>query len=232
MNAVLQIFVVATMLTALYLLYRIAYPKQPAKQADGEVSEKETKPARSVMGKSRFVLPDRSKPVQTPAISAIAEPEADKAISFAPENQEKRLAVIPADELDEVFADEPDPDDLEIEEDDDQDNEIDIAAEEETEAMTRGDGLAEGLDFDDLQHVANVVKEQPETVNRETGAKIAALEHTDVFERLVSGDEGKMNWIKSVIDRHIQSNLPETESNISDTDEGNFEIAEFLRLND
>jgi len=93
--------------------------------------------------------------------------------------------------------------------------------------------LADGLDFDDLTHVADIVKEQPETVSRETGAKMVALEHTDMFEALASGNEGKMNWIKSVIERHIQGSLPETEteSEVSESDNGNFDIAEFLGRN-
>jgi hypothetical protein len=230
----MKIFVMAIMLIALYLLYRIAYPKRAATRGDDDVSEKETKTARNVMGKSRFVLPDRSKPVQTPAISADTEPNAKKAFSFAAGNQEKQSAVIPPDELDEIFGD-VNPDDLDIEPDDEDENDIDLAAEEEAEAMHRIEGIAEGLDFDDLQHVAQVVKEQPETVSRKTGAKMAALEHTDVFETLVSGDEGKKNWIQAVIDRHVQNSLPEMESEISamenDTDNGEIEIAGFLRLN-
>ena len=219
------------MLIALYLLYRIAFPKQPSTQAGDNVSEKGTNIARSVMGKSRFVLPDRSKPFQTPAISGDAESNAIKAVTFALENQEKRPAVIPPDELDRVFAEEPNPEDLDIPPDDEDETEIDLTAEEDEE-WNRGLGheamFADGLDFDDLQHVAKVVREQPETVNRETGAKIVAMEHTDMFETLVSGDEGKMNWIKSVIDRHFQSILPETESKTSETDYGNFDIADFL----
>jgi hypothetical protein len=65
-------------------------------------------------------------------------------------------------------------------------------------------------------------------VSEETGSTLAALEYTDMFEALVSGEEGKMNWIKSVIARHVQNRTPDTESDISGTDYGDFEIADFL----
>jgi len=233
------------MLIALFLLYRIAYPKRAGGDvtkkkpvhsnleyttaSGGVVPERETQPARSVMGKSSFVLPDRSKPLQTTANLIDAEPKVDKEITFAPE---KRPAVIPPDELDKFFEDEPNPEDLDIDDDDDDEIDIDIE-DEETERFGHETILAEGLDFDDLTHVAEIVREQPETVSRETSAKMVALEHTDMFEALASGNEGKMNWIKSVIERHVQDSLPETEteSEVSESDNGNFDIADFLGRN-
>jgi hypothetical protein len=156
---------------------------------------------------------------------------AENAITFVPENETKRSAVIPHEKLEEVF----DPDDLEISPDEDE-KELDLEAGEETEGLQQVEGLAEGMDFEDLHEVAKVVEEQPKTVSRETGAKMVELEHTDMFEALASGNEGKMNWIKSVIDRHVQDTIPETvpetelkpESKISDAEYGNFDIADFL----
>jgi hypothetical protein len=230
MDVFLKIFVVSTMLIALHLLYRIAYPKQPKTKVGYDVSDKEPNPVQTVMGKSRFVLPDRSQPPQTPAISTIAEQNDKKAFMFAAENQEKRSGVLSSDVVAEIF-DEPNPDELEIEPDDEDKNEIDLAAEEETEAINRSAGIAEGVDFDDLQHVAKIVKEQPETVSDETAVKVDALEHTDVIEALVSSDEGKKAWIQAILDRNVQSILPETDSKIQNTDNGNMDVAGFLRLN-
>ena len=231
------------MLIALFLLYRIAYPKRTdgkkkpvhsnleyTAASAGVVPERETQPARSVMGKSSFVLSDRRKPLQTTATLIDAEPKVDKEITFAPE---KRPAIIPPDELDKFFEDEPNPEDLDIDDDDgDDDDEIDIDIEdEETERFGHEAMLADGLDFDDLTHVAEIVREQPETVSRETGAKMVALEHTDMFEALASGNEGKMNWIKSVIERHVQDSLPETEteSDVSESDNSNFDTSYFVQ---
>jgi len=70
-----------------------------------------------------------------------------------------------------------------------------LEAEEELEQRNRVEGqsamLAEGLNFDDLHDVAEVVKRQPEKVSAKTTATMTALEHTDMFELLASGDEGK-----------------------------------------
>jgi hypothetical protein len=232
----MKVLALIIMLIALYLLYRIAYPKQgESVRGNDSPSRKSENDLPDVVGKSRFVRPNFGQPQPTRAISVKSEPNEEKAFRFAAENSEKQSAVIPPDELDEVFG-EVNPDDLDIppDDEDDDEDETDLAAEEEAEAMSRIQGLAEGLDFDDLQHVAQVVRQQPETVSRDTGAKIAALEHTDVFEAIVSGDRGKMDWIKSVIDRHVQAGMSErdseneTESKTSDTDYGNFNIADFL----
>ena len=238
-----MIFKIAALLiliVAVYLLYRIAYPKQPkqAVQRDDSVPERKIKHVSDVVGKSRFVLPDRSQPLQTPAITVNSEASKEKEIMFAPEIQKDGSGIISPDKLDEVFEDEINPDDLDIDADDDADDEIDLEAEEALEQRNRVEGqsamLAEGLNFDDLHEVAEVVKEQPETVSEKTAATIAALEHTDMFELLASGDEGKANWIKSVIERHIQNSEPETESTteteneISETEYSNFDVADFI----
>jgi hypothetical protein len=229
----MKLLAIIIMLIALYLLYRIAYPKQADTKKDDAVPETETKPAGNVMGKSRFVLPDRSQPLQTPATSLKTEKPEEKAVTFAPEIEEKQSAVIPAEQLDEVFGADDNSEIMSISLDDNfDDNDIDFDAEEETEELNRTLGhetmYAEGIDYDELQTVVKVVKEQPETVNAETGRTLADLEHTDMFELLVSGDEGKMNWIKTVIDRHIQNTTPDAESKEINTDYGDFDVADFL----
>jgi hypothetical protein len=87
--------------------------------------------------------------------------------------------------------------------------------------------IAEGLDYDKLQTTVKVVMEQSENVSEETAQTLLNLENTDMFEMLVSGDEGKMNWIKSVVERHIQNTMPEMEDETSGTDYGDF-VADFL----
>ena len=222
---------------ALYLLHRIAFPKQPV-QRDDSVPERKTVHTSGVVGKSRFVLPDRSQPLQTPAITANSEASEEKQIMFAPESEKDGSGIIPPDKLDEVFEDEINPDDLDIDDDDDAEDEFDLEAEEELEQRNRVEGqsamLAEGLNFDDLHDVAELVKRQPEKVSAKTAATMTALEHTDMFELLASGDEGKANWIKSVIERHVQISEPETESTTetesetSETEYSNFDVADFL----
>ncbi|MDR0873124.1 MAG: DUF4122 domain-containing protein [Prevotellaceae bacterium] len=221
------------MLYALFLLYRIAYPSKQAdtkKGGDTAASEK-PKPADEVIGKSRFVLPDRSQSLQTPVNLAETETTSEKAFTFAAETEEKTSVVIPENELDEVFANEPNPEIMSIPLENETDDEIDFA-DEEAEEMGRTLGheaiMAEGVDYDKLQTAVNVIMEQPNEISEETGETLMKLENADMFELLVSGDEGKMNWIKAVIERHIQSTTPETENREINTDYGDIDVADYL----
>jgi hypothetical protein len=230
----MKLLAIIIMLAALFLLYRIAFPKQTDIKKDGDVPIEKQKPVADVMGKSRFVLPDRSKPLQTPATSLITEKQEEKEDIFAAATGEKPSAAIPPENLDTVFEDEPDPETLSIPLDETDDDETDYEAEEETEELNRTLGheaiQAEGIDYDKLQAAVKVVREQSGEVSEETVGTIAELQNTDMFERLVSGNEGKMNWIKSVVERHIQIMMPGTEDETSDTDYdyGDFESADYL----
>jgi hypothetical protein len=230
----MKVLAILIMLTALFLLYRIAYPKQAdTKKGSDTVPPEIPKPANDVMGKSRFVLPDRSRPLQTPATLAETEKPDKKEDIFAAETKENKPAAIPPDELDEVFADEPNPEILSIPLDDD-DEEVDYEADEEAEELGQTLGYeaipAEGIDYDKLQAAAKVVMEQPDEVSEETAETLAVLENTDMLEALVSRDEGRANWVKAVVERNIQKTMPGTESETSDTnfDYGGFDSADYL----
>jgi hypothetical protein len=232
----MKLLAILIMLAALFLLYLIAYPKQADTKKGGALPKepKTEKPAADVMGKSRFVLPDRSKPLQTSATLGKTEKPDEKEDIFAAATEEKPSAAIPPEELDEVFAGEPNPEILSIPLDETDDDEIDYEAEEEAEELSRTLGHeaipAEGLDYDKLQTAVKVVMEQPDEVSEETGETLMRLENTDMFEHLVSGDEGKMNWIKAVVERNIQKVMPETEDESSDAnfDYGDFDVADYV----
>jgi hypothetical protein len=228
------------MLAALCLLYRIACPKQPdTAKGGGDIPRKEEKPARSVTGKSRFVLPDRSQPLQTPATEMDIEKSEEKPAIFAAETEEKRSTEIPAEELDEAFGKDGNPEIMsipldcpDIEIDDDEDGEIDFE-EEEAEEPGKVAGheamYADGYDFDDLQTVAQAVREQPETVSEQTGKTLVALEHTELLALLSEGDDGKVNRMRAIIDRQIQNTMSQTEVETStNTDYGDFEAADYF----
>jgi hypothetical protein len=222
------------MLAALFLLYRIACPKQAdTKKGNDTVPPEKPEPDAGATGKSRFVLPSRSQPLPSAATSRKSEKGEEKAITFAAGNGEKPSGIIPENELDEVFAGEPNPEILSIplerETDDETDSE-DEEAEELNGTLGQGAIEADGVGFDELQTAVQAVTEQPDEVSEETGKTIVALENTDMFEALVSGDEGKTDWIKAVVERHIQNTMPETENEISGTDDsyGDFDVAGFL----
>ncbi|MDR1951292.1 MAG: hypothetical protein LBP96_03580 [Bacteroidales bacterium] len=243
---IMKLVAIIILLIALFLLYRIAYPKQSVEKKDNETLPEKPKSLPDVVGKSRFVLPHRSQPLQTPATSQDSEKEKEKPLTFAPESENNRSIAIPPERLDNAFLNKqnsdnsslpPDVDTEDgtgIEVDDDDETDIDIEA-EEAEELNRALGheavYADGIDYYDLQTVVKIVKEQPAEVSKKTADTITALEHTDMFELLASGDEGKMNWIKSIIERNIQKLLPETENENygTTTDYGNF-TADFLAM--
>ena len=222
----MEYLVILIMLIALFLLYRIAYPKQSVEKKENKVLPEKSKSLPDVIGKSRFVLPHRSKPLQTPSTSQGSESEVKKAAIFAAENAKNHKKVIPAEQLDEVFADKQneadDDDELDIDIDDDEDNEADIDLDaEETEELARTLGqetvYADGVDFNDLQEVAKVIQEQPEEVSEKTAETIVALEDTEMLEILVANDTGRKDWVELVVARSIQKTIPETETSHSKT---------------
>ena len=128
---------------------------------------------------------------------------------------------IPDEELDNAFDDGSNQEIMSIplETVSDEEDTIDFEAEEDEEIhqiLGQEPVFADGTDFDDLQTVVNVVREQPDEVSEETGNLLAELENTDMFEMLVSGDAGKASWIKSIVERSIRNRIPETENVVND----------------
>ena len=237
-DLIMEYLVILIMLIALFLLYRIAYPKQSVGKKENEVLPEKPKSLPDVMGKSRFVLPSRSQPLPTPATSQVSEQEKEKSLTFAAANTENRQKVIPSEQLDEVFADKPNEvnydDELDIEIDDDEEsNEVEIDLEaEEAEELARGLGqetiYADGVDFNDLQEVAKVIHEQPETVSEKTAKTIVALEDTEMLERLVANDTGRKNWVELVVARSMQKTMPEAETSHTHTTKYDDFVGDFL----
>jgi len=228
----MKFLAVILLLIVEYYLYRIAFAKRKGTKKNNAIPSGKSKTLPDVMGKSRFVLPDLSKPLQTPATLEKNEKRDEKPNIFAAETKEKRPVAIPAEQMDEVFNDDSNPAILSIPLEENDEEEIDLEA-EEAEELHRTLGhepvWAEGIDYDDLQTVVKVVQEQPDEVNEETGRKLAEIENTELIEQLVSEDEGKKNWIKAVVERNIQSIIPETENENSGTiDCGNFDVADIL----
>ena len=231
----MKLLALIIMFLALYFLYRIAYPKQCGTKKDNDFSQKEVKSTQSVMGKSRFVLPDRSQSQPTASTILKTEKEPKKDSTFAAESPKKQSAIIPIEQLDELFEGESNFEimslPLEQENENEAENEIDVEAEEAEEirqVLGHEIMLADGIDFDDLQAVVQIVKEQPDEISEKTAETLAALENTDMFELLVSGSESKANWIKLVVERNIQNKQPEAEAIVSEMDYGDFEITDFL----
>ena len=204
------------MLVALFLLYKIACQKPVSlPKTTEDLPEKEPETTESIVGKSAFVRSARSQSTPNADSPLNAENQTKKAYIFAPAN-EQNIAVIPLEELNEVFED---ISDLDIPPDDETD-EIDI--DEEAEALfqtTRDDELASGFTYEEMAAAIN-------NPSDEKAEMLYQIEPTDLFEQLVSNNEAKALRIKTVIDRHIQNLQSEKPENNSEY--GDFDIADYL----
>jgi hypothetical protein len=234
----MKLFAATVMLVALFLLYRIAYPKQAATKKGDDIPEKKEIDAGEVVGKSHFVRPAAGQSQTTPATTLNTEKQEEKANTFAPENG-KIEVIVPFDRLDEIFDDEqPDEDDLDIPPDEDETDEDAPDAEEESEELRQVLGqaveLADGFSIEDMENAAKAI----DAPTDENAGILYRVEKTDMFEKLVSGDEAKQQLITAVIDRHIRSLISarpspqEKESEVAnennDKEYSNFNIADFL----
>jgi hypothetical protein len=229
----MKLFAVTVMLVALFLLYRIAYPPKPAATKKGdEVPEKKEIDADEVVGKNHFVRPADGQSPPTPATVLNPEKQDEKAYIFAPGNG-KTDAVIPPDRLDEIFGEEqPDEDDLDIPPDEDESEldentpDADEEAEELRQVLGRETEFADGFSIEEMETAAKAISAPTD----ESAEILYRVEKTDMFEQLVSGDEGKRQQITAVIDRHIKSLFPEIANENSDNEYSNFNIADFLTI--
>jgi hypothetical protein len=147
-----------------------------------------------------------------------------KPLIFAPETG-KSQAMVPPAELDEIFEDEPNPEDLDIPPDDEAD-EPDWDADEEAEELQtlgRDADMADGLSIEEMTEAAKAI-DKPSDENAKLLLKV---EPTDMFEQMVSGDEGKAAQIKKMIDRYVQG-IQQEEAENESKEYGDFNISDFL----
>jgi hypothetical protein len=209
----MKVFAIIVILVALYLLYRIAFPKQTSQKLYRENSVLDAKPILDVMGKSRSCTTDRSKIQQSSTLVLKSENQTKNSITFAPETSDDALDV--------------NTDDIPLEYED-----MDYLTENEPEEVMATDGeaeYAEGLDFEALLKIKQIASEQPQTVSPEISETLMLLEHTDMFEMLAANNENKRKWIKLIISRHLQNMTGETENQTDeDANYGSFEISEWV----
>ena len=201
----MKLFVSLVMLAALFLLYRIAFPKQPEAKKENNTPPKREFDLSDVVIKSRFVPPDIGQPRTTPATILKTDFQEEKAVIFAAGNEEKRSAVVPPEKLDEAFANEPNPDDLDIfpdEEEEERLNEEDLEEEAEDLRQTMGEDAepASGWSIEEMTEAAKAIAKPTD----EKAAVLYRVEKSDLFEQLLSGDEGKAAAITAIIERHIR----------------------------
>jgi len=155
----MKTLVLIIMLVALYLLYRIAFPKRRETRQGSEIPQKRETDASEAVVKSRFVRPVQGQPQPTYATPLKTDFQEEKPSIFAGGN-EKKDAVIPPGKLDEVFADEPNPEDLDIPPDEDDENdETDLDEEAEEFLQTPGSDaeMADGLTIEEMSETIEAI---------------------------------------------------------------------------
>ena len=157
-------FIMISIIIALFLLYRIAYPKHQneTKACNDAPCESETDLS-EVIVKKRYVRTTQSQPPPTPATPEKDDVLQKNAYIFAAGN-EKRKSVIPNENLDEVFGDESEdvnPEDLDLDPDEDYNDDETVDAEEEAEEfrlkLGRDAELASGFSIEEMSEAAKAI---------------------------------------------------------------------------
>jgi hypothetical protein len=244
----MKLLVLAIIFISLYLIYRLSFPKKTENRQGEEAPPPKPPDAYEAVIKSRFVLPDQSKSAKYQDKKESFDKENEKQDTFAAGNDNPNAAVIPSEELDDIFSEEVNPEDLDIEldeaeADDEADDEegpetkFDLSqfdAEEEAEELRQSageiEGYADGFTYDELATVVKDADKQPYMMTKASVETLRDLSQTDMFEQLVSGDAGRAARIASVLDRSEQSLAGQGEGRIEDkdTEYQNFDIRQFL----
>jgi hypothetical protein len=229
----MKIIVLAIILLSLYLIYRLSFSGQAGNRPGNEAPPSEPPDGDEAVVKSRFVLPARSNSEQHADTGKESDKQDENSPIFAAGN-EKKDAVIPPEELPEIFGEDVNPDDLDIEPDA---NETDSAdepdADEEAEEIRQSagaiEGYAEGFTYDELATVIHEA-DKPEAMAKVSLETLRDLAQTDMFEQLVSGDAGRAARIAAVLDHGEQSLASQDEdaAESKDNEYKDFDITQFL----
>lgn len=208
----MKLLVLLIIIVSLLMIFRLCFPKRE-RQVDIPTPPKQVREEEAVI-KIRYVLPDRRNSAQTSTTQMENEKLNEKPDIFASGNVEKN-AVIPPDELDDVFRNEPNPEELDIEPDENEDSiepDDEEPDNEEAEIMRKvavdESGMASGLSIEELSEAFKAT-DRPEDKD---AVLLYKIENTDAFEKLIFCDKGKAARIKAAIDRYVQSQTPEAES--------------------
>jgi len=219
------------MLIALFLLYRIAYPKRSATKKSNEILPKKEVDISELVVKSRFIRPNPGQLQTTPTTSVKTDLQGEKQKTFAGGNGHSD-GVIPSTRLNEVFDSEVNPEELDISPDEDERTDeanLEEEAEDLRQVLGRDAEYAEGLSMEEMTEVAEAIDNPTD----EKGGLLFRVETTDMFEKLVRGDEGKAARIREVIERHLRNQCDEgemdgEEDDRMDNDWRNFDMQKFL----
>jgi hypothetical protein len=233
----MKILALSIIILSLYLIYRLSFSGRTEKTEERKTPSSPSPDSHEPVVKSRFVLPDRSNPAQHDDRTKNSDRQDEKPPIFAAGNDNPPPAVIPPDELDDVFGEDVNPQDLDIERDENETGEgdgLDLDADEEAEEIRQSvgdiEGYAGGFTYDELATVIHEADKQPETMTNAAVEILRNLSQTDIFEQIVSGNAGKYARITAILDRNekILAGQREDATDDSDNEFSDFDIGQFL----
>jgi len=197
------------MLLALYLLYRIAFPKPIKKQKPTSVLSRYKVNEKEIIGQSRVVLSFQRQAVPVAAKTCDTVSSHENADSFVPENESGMMAIsVP-------LQHEDDPEEPEIDPEEE--------AEELRQLMGNEPDLASGCTFEELEQTVHGVN-HPSGNDRQVAKVIYRLQDTDCITQLAAISPEKAERIKSLISLYVN----EVESKTGNEKPGQPDITRFL----
>jgi hypothetical protein len=226
----MKLIVFLIIILSLYLIYRLSFPKQTEKR---EKSETPLPPdGHEAVVKRRFVLPDRSNPAQRDDRSEDSDKQAEKAVIFAPGNENPDAGIISPEALGEVFGEDVNPEELDIDETDEDGEETPDEDEDDDAELRRtmngNVAYADGCTIDEMTEAVKQADKPENEQSPEAVKTLYRLSKTDMFEQLVSGDAGKAARIAAILDRGEQSLAVQSEDTADDGEYRDFDVEQFL----
>jgi len=207
----MKVFAIAAILAALYLLYRITYPKKQENKKSNGALLKRTVSENDIVGKSRVVLSSPGQPA--PSYSTYCESNSlnENTNSFAGGKEIKSMEIhVPLDRENESCE-----------------SEIDLEEEVEELKQTLGKEfvLANGMTYEEMELAVNELS-YPSEVNKAKAAEVLSrMENTEYITQLSEISPDKAAQISDLINQYVKS-IEATGDKGEDT--GDFEITRFL----
>lgn len=184
----MKTIIVTVLLLALYLLYRIAFPKPIKKPKPTPVLFRQKVNEKEIIGQSRVVLSFQRQAVPVAAKSCETVSSHENADSFVPESESGVMDIS-------VLLEH---------EDENEDPEIDPEEEDEELRQLTGNEteLASGCTFEELEQTVHEVN-HPSENNRQVAKVIYRLQDTDCITQLAAISPEKAERIKRLISLHV-----------------------------
>ena len=184
----MKTILVVVMLLALYLLYRIAFPKPIKKPKPTSVLSRQKVNEKKIIGQSRVVLSFQRQAVPVAAKTSETVSSHENEDSFVPENESGMMDISVS------LKHENEPEEQEIDPEEE--------AEELRQLMGSEPDLANGCTFEELEQTVNEVN-HPSGNDRQVAKVLYRLQDTDCITQLAAISPEKAERIKSLISLHV-----------------------------